>query len=380
MTKIRIIALHLAYGGVEKAIINTANLLAERYSVEIISMYHMPNSPAYDLDPKVKVIYLMNDIPNKEEFLTSVKQKNPFKIIKEGCKSVKILYKKRYLIKKTAKQIHDGIVITTRNEDTVAFNQYLDKNVFLIAQLHHDHGFDQKLVADFQKHYGRVDIFALLSQRLCDEVCEMMQGFNSHTECVVIPNFIDDLPIQDQFPPKEHVLLAVGRLHKVKGYDRLIKMAKQICADTDWRIQIIGDGFEEANLRALAKEEQAEDYVRFLGQKSGLEVEQSMKKASIFLMTSYSEGFPFVLLEAMRAKLPCIAFDVRVGPAAIIDHEKNGYLVKDHDTQAFTKACHELMEHPQKRELMGASAYEKCHRYTKSEVAEIWFHVIEKGL
>ncbi len=380
MTKIRIIALHLAYGGVEKAIISTANLLAERYEVEIISMYHMPNSPAYELDPKVKVVYLMKDIPNKEAFLTSLEQKKPLKIIKEGCKSIKILYKKRALLKKAAAQIHDGIVITTRNEDTVLFNRYLDQKVYLIAQLHHDHRFDKKLVSDFQKHYGRVDVFALLSQRLCDEVCEMMQGYNTHTKCIVIPNFINDIPAQDIFPQKEHVLLTVGRLHKVKGYDRLIKMAKAICSDTDWKLNIIGDGFEEANLRALAKTEHAEDYVAFLGQKNGDEVEEAMKKASVFLMTSYSEGFPFVLLEAMRAKLPCIAFDVRVGPGALIDHEKNGYLIKDHDSDAFVKACRELMVNQEIRTEMGEAAYEKCRCYTKSAVADLWFRVIEKGI
>ena len=50
MKTVRIIALHLAYGGIEKAIISMANLFAERYQVEIISVYDMPNAPAFSLD------------------------------------------------------------------------------------------------------------------------------------------------------------------------------------------------------------------------------------------------------------------------------------------------------------------------------------------
>ena len=53
MKTIRILALHLAYGGVEKAICSMANLFVQRYPVEIISVYDMPNAPAYPLDEHV---------------------------------------------------------------------------------------------------------------------------------------------------------------------------------------------------------------------------------------------------------------------------------------------------------------------------------------
>ena len=68
MNTIHIIALHLAFGGVERAIINMANLFAERYDVEIISVYNMPNSPAYPIDERVRVRYLLDDIPNRAEW------------------------------------------------------------------------------------------------------------------------------------------------------------------------------------------------------------------------------------------------------------------------------------------------------------------------
>ena len=73
MSTIHIIALHLAFGGVERAIINMANLFAERYDVEIISVYNMPDSPAYPIDKRVKVRYLLDDIPNRVEWRAAAK-------------------------------------------------------------------------------------------------------------------------------------------------------------------------------------------------------------------------------------------------------------------------------------------------------------------
>ena len=61
MKKIYILALHLAYGGVEKAICNMANAFAQDYDVEIISMYDMENAPAYLLAKNVSVRYLLKD-------------------------------------------------------------------------------------------------------------------------------------------------------------------------------------------------------------------------------------------------------------------------------------------------------------------------------
>ena len=66
MKKIRIIALHLTYGGIEKAIISMANLFAEKYDVEIISVYNMPDSPAFPLSERVRVRYVRDETPNRE--------------------------------------------------------------------------------------------------------------------------------------------------------------------------------------------------------------------------------------------------------------------------------------------------------------------------
>ena len=176
MNTIHIIALHLAFGGVERAIINMANLFAARYNVEIISVYNMPNSPAYPLDARVKVRYLLDDVPNRAEWKAAAKGLHPVRFVKESARSVKILMGKRREVRRAIEGIDSGIVITTRHEDNLALSKYGRPGVLKIAQLHHDHNFEARYVSAFKHSYGNIDYFTLLTPGLAGEVGEMMRG------------------------------------------------------------------------------------------------------------------------------------------------------------------------------------------------------------
>lgn len=66
MKKITILALHLGTGGAEKAIASLANILSEQNEVEIISTYKTTEKPAFDINSKVKITYLLGDLrPNR---------------------------------------------------------------------------------------------------------------------------------------------------------------------------------------------------------------------------------------------------------------------------------------------------------------------------
>ena len=89
--KIYILALHLGIGGVESSIAFLSNMLSKKYDVTIICTYKLSNTPAVQLNDTIKIEYLTENLtPNKEQFLTAVKQKNITDIFKEGLLSVKI--------------------------------------------------------------------------------------------------------------------------------------------------------------------------------------------------------------------------------------------------------------------------------------------------
>ena len=95
MKKIKILALHLGYGGIESCICKLANILCKYYDIEILCTYKITDTPAFELNKKIKVTYLTDVIPNKNEFKLALKK---FKLITcfiLGIKSLKILFLKR---------------------------------------------------------------------------------------------------------------------------------------------------------------------------------------------------------------------------------------------------------------------------------------------
>lgn len=375
MKTVHIIALHLAFGGVEKAIINMANLFVEHYDVEIISVYKMPGSPAYTLDERVKVRYLLNDTPNRAEWKAAARGVRPLSFVKESARAAKILVGKKLAVIEAIRGIKSGIVITTRHEDNLLLSRFGSPNVLKIAQLHHDHNFEAKYINAFKRSYGNIDYFTLLTPGLADEVRDVMRS--TRTRAVYIPNFIDSYPERPDFYAREKTVLAVGRLNYVKRFDKLIKTFSLVHTKMpDWRLKIIGDGEERPALEKLIKALDAEEYISLTGTMNSEAIEQEMCKAGLYAMTSSSEGFSFVVLEAQSCYLPTVAFDVRVGPPFLITDEVNGVLVRDGDDAAFADKLVELMTDNEKRKALGEAARVRSLDFSKENVAKLWFDIL----
>ena len=84
MKKVTILALHLGYGGIERAITDLANSLVENYSVEIVSTYKVYDEPVNRLDRRIKVNYLTDLKPNRKEFKIALKKFRLVSAFKEG--------------------------------------------------------------------------------------------------------------------------------------------------------------------------------------------------------------------------------------------------------------------------------------------------------
>ena len=372
--KVRILALHLAFGGIEKAICSMANLFAERCEVEIISVYDMPDAPAFPLDERVSVRYLLGDIPNREEWKAALNGRDISGLVRESLRAVRILRDKKRAVIEAIRGISDGVLITTRPEDNVLLSRYGKPGVLKIAQLHQDHAFDPKLVRSFQKDY---DVFALLTPGLRDEVRDMLRGHNDHTEVVYIPNFLEHFPENTDKYPREKSVLAVGRLHEVKRFELLIRLFAALHRQfPDWKLRIVGEGEERGRLEAAIKELHAENYVNLTGRKDADGVEDEMLRASLYAMTSRSEGFPFVLLEAQSCGLPVVAFDVRVGPGFVVQNGVNGYLAADMVYEDFCEKIASLMKDEALRHEMAEAAKARASDFSREKVAKLWFELI----
>ncbi len=379
MKTVRIIALHLAYGGIEKAVCQMANMFAERYDVEIISVYDMPGGPAFPLDERVRVRYLLKDTPNRDEWHDALRRRDAVGFAQESVRAVKILHDKKKAVIDAIKAIDDGVIITTRPDHNVFLSKYGRKTVFKIGQLHQDHAFDKKLLASFRDDYYGLDAFILLTPGLADEVRGVMKD-NKHTLVAAIPNFLEHYPgnIPEQ---REKTIVAVGRLVPVKSMDRLIKIFASVHEKApDWKLKIIGDGEERGALEALIKELDLADCVTLTGALSAEGVEREMLSASIYASTSKSEGLSFALVEAMSCGLPSVAFDVRVGPGATITDGVNGYLIPDGDADDFAGHLLKLINEPELMAELSRAALLRAEDFSRENVSRKWFELLEGNI
>lgn len=108
---------------------------------------------------------------------------------------------------------------------------------------------------------------------------------------------------------KGNLILAAGRLDKNKNFSLLVKAAEILKKDeVEFILIILGEGDERERLESLIRELSLEDNVKLLGFTEN--PYPYMKKADVFCLTSLSEGFPTVIVEAMTLGCPFVATNV----------------------------------------------------------------------
>ena len=168
--------------------------------------------------------------------------------------------------------------------------------------------------------------------------------------------------------PEEVLLLTAGELNKNKNQQMVLNALGKLKEKTKISFVYAACGKGDC-LEALQKntsELKLESRVRFLGYRQ--DFRELLKAADIFLMPSYREGLPTVVMEAMSAGLPVIGTDIR-GNRDLISHGKTGYLVKVNDAEKMAEYLTELMEKKEQRICMGERAREAVQPYGKDQVA-----------
>ena len=357
--KVTIYALHLGYGGVEKNICEKANILSNIYDVEIISLYKLYDKPAFIVSPKVKIKYLTNVKPNRNEFKNAVKSKNIKSILKEGFYAVKVLYLKNSLITKSMIECNSKIIISTRVDFSLKLIKNNEYNNIKIAEEHIYHNNNSKYIKKLGFILKYVDYLMPSSDYLTDYYKSIYSKYDYKIKTNKMPiegsNKLCDL--------KKKNIISVGRLSKEKGFADLIEIFSNIESE-DWTLTIVGDGDEKENLEALIKDNNLEGKVILTGFLNKEELYKLYENSSLYVMTSFEESFGLVLVEASSFGLPLIAFDSAIGAKEII--QENGILVSNRDKSVMIKKIKKLMNDISERKLYQKKSLEiyKSYDYT----------------
>lgn len=369
-----ILALHLGTGGAEKVICNLANLLSEHNNVKIISTYKISDTPSFYLNEKIEIEYLIENLkPNKQDLKSAIKSFNIILALKELAKSLKILYLRKSLMIKAIKALDCDIVISTRILHNNWVSKYANNKIIKIAQEHNHHNNNQKYIKKLINSIKGFNYFMPVSKELAD----FYKTIVKNAKVIYIPNFIEKFTTEKS-TLKNKQLISVGRLDKIKGFDDLIDIFNLFQQNyPDWVLHIVGEGAERQNLQNKINELHLEKKVLLCGNKLSDELDKEYLNSSIYLMTSFSESFGLVLVEAASYGLPLIAFDSAQGAKEIIENNRNGFLIPNRDKKIFVQKINEIIENPKKKISFSENSLLVANKFSKEKISKEWNNFID---
>jgi colanic acid/amylovoran biosynthesis glycosyltransferase len=157
---------------------------------------------------------------------------------------------------------------------------------------------------------------------------------------------------------RAHRLLFVGRLIPAKGLPFLLETVAMI---DDAILDIAGDGPQRRFLETKAASLGIANRVRFLGYQSQVQVGELLRDADVFVMGSFAEGLPVVLMEAMAAGVPVVATRI-AGIPELVDDGQNGFLVPPGDPALTAAAVRQLLEDAELRNRFAIAGRAKVER------------------
>lgn len=174
---------------------------------------------------------------------------------------------------------------------------------------------------------------------------------------------VEDFPAR---PParqgQELRILTVGRLEPIKGYHLLMEACKRLLEKgIEWRWDMVGDGPLRARLEKSARDLGLADRIQFSGAVGQDAIQAHFDRADLMVVSSFMEGVPVVLMEAMAKGLAVVSTNV-AGVPELVDHGSTGLLVLPGSAEALADALERIASDVEFRCSSGQMAREKVAR------------------
>lgn len=333
MRKIKILFFihQLNSGGSQKVMLNLLrNISKEKFDVCLIVINNVGEFSDFQ-HPGVRVIDLESkQIRNSIFKIVSVIKDEQPDIIFSGISILSLIFSGLKLLS----AISTSVKLVSRETNTLSVSNKTFKYPWLMNLM-------------YRRVYKRFDLIICQSGEMR---ADLVANFNiPESSVTVINNPVDFSNIEAHlsdagealFAPDVVNLLAVGRLHRNKGFDMLLEAISKLGAS--YHLHIVGAGSEEASLKQLADALGVSDRVHFLGfQRNPY---RYMQQADLFILSSRHEGFPNVVLEANACGTPVVAFRCPGVSEEIIAEGVNGFLVDGFDTDRMKEKIMQALAH-----------------------------------
>jgi len=168
----------------------------------------------------------------------------------------------------------------------------------------------------------------------------------------IIPNPLWFSKEIDSVKTHHKKVIAVGRHSHEKGYDKLINIWEVVVKNyPNWVLKIYGQKDKKIPLEVMVENRGLEKNIKFFDPVDDVDIIYG--QADMLLSTSLSESFPLVFVEAMAYGLPVISFKGTSGLNALVEDNKNGFLIENNDTPSYVEKVKLLIEDESLRCKMG---------------------------
>ena len=355
---------NLEQGGAERAVSTLANQFAAK-GYEVIVATEEKKENEFPLDPRVRrvIVGLKKEDENKGR-LTKILLRRKYlrAFMLEEKPDVLIAFARKALYRALSAERGTGVpvVFCVRIDPVGHYDSFVNRCV-LTRLLPRAAG------AVFQTGEQK----AFFAPRLQDNSAVILNPLN--------PKYLSVNPARDEERRKEVVMSS--RLVRKKNQAMLLRAFQKVHEKHgDYILKIYGkddgDGTKE-ELEKIIAEYHAESYMLLLGASDTLE--QDLRDAMVYCLSSDYEGMPNALLEAMAMGLPCISTDCPAGaPAELIKDGENGLLVPVGDENAMAAAICRMIEDRDLRLRCVAGALSIRDKAAPEKIYEQWRDFLER--
>lgn len=368
-----IVCNNLGGGGAERVGVNLANGFARKgHQVTIVTDIYMPAN--YEVDESITILPLCKQHASKKnKWIQAIKN-----------------------IRKYAKAERPDVIIGVMHLCSIAaWLGSIGLRIPVILTIHH------ALERIKELHTSKLNIFCdrQLSRiyditTILTEADRKVLGDRKNIRVMPNPLTFDSA---STIPPKENFILAAGRIDdwKYKGFDNLLLSWSKIMKNEEnekmrndnWWLKIAGAGSSESisYLKSLLTDTewiQTEDgwksekyHMEFLGYRK--DMLQLYQKASIFVLSSRSEGLPMVLIEAMSQGCAPVATDYKGRSREIITTDEEGITCNIEDLDAIAKGIETLIQNASYRKAVQKKAIERSQHYSLENIIYMWEQMLK---
>ncbi len=362
-------------GGAEKALLSLLkNLNYSKYEVDLLLLTKGTNFPK-DCPSSVRTISFYGKYRNLNRLFFFLQKHF-------GCAWHTIPWVVR---KKLGDKKYDVAISYLEGASVLIHEKILSNAKRNISWIHSDFWNDHYSVPNYFKSelhelraYSKMDEIVAVSRNAADAFLKRYPKLSVPVS--VMYNIVDVSVSKQAFemrilrPKRKFTICTVGRLVPVKGFDRLVEVAKRfVDAGYDFDFWIIGEGEERNVLEQKISNCGLSGNVFLLGYHPC--PAEIIKKCDIFVSTSVSEGLPLVICEAMTQKLPIVSTGTS-GANELLDGGKFGILT-EHDAESIFEGIRCLVDDSGLRERFSELSGKRVKAFETEKLLSTFDRIIE---